>query len=142
MSEHITRLLAIEEIKALKAKYFRCLDTKDWEGLGECFCDDLDADFTAAPGPHTSSRAEYLAMIQKALKYAETVHYGHMPEITVLDASAARGVWAMQDMVKMPAMTLTGFGHYHEEYRLEDGQWRISRILLTRLMLDMEERSA
>lgn len=28
---------------------------------------------------------------------------------------------------------LTGFGHSHEEYHLEGGQWRISRLELTRI---------
>ena len=30
----VDELLAIEEIKQLKARYFRCVDTKDWEGFG------------------------------------------------------------------------------------------------------------
>ncbi|HTZ23833.1 MAG TPA: nuclear transport factor 2 family protein, partial [Streptosporangiaceae bacterium] len=30
-----------------------------------------------------------------------------------------------------------GFGHYHEEYRRDgDGQWRISRLRLSRLRVD------
>ena len=29
----VERLDAIEAIKQLKARYFRCMDTKDWDGL-------------------------------------------------------------------------------------------------------------
>jgi len=32
MMNEIERMVAIEEIKQLKARYFRCLDTKDWLG--------------------------------------------------------------------------------------------------------------
>ena len=36
----MNRLLAIEEIKQLKARYFRFLDTKDWAGLTTVFTPD------------------------------------------------------------------------------------------------------
>lgn len=36
----IDQLVAIEEIKALKARYFRCVDTKDWDGFGAVFATD------------------------------------------------------------------------------------------------------
>jgi hypothetical protein len=29
----VERLLAIQEIEHLKARYFRCVDTKDWGGF-------------------------------------------------------------------------------------------------------------
>ncbi len=37
-------LLAIEEIKALKARYFRCMDTKDWDGFAALFTIDASLD--------------------------------------------------------------------------------------------------
>jgi hypothetical protein len=41
-------LLAIEQIKQLKARYFRCMDTKDWAGLRSVFCDDAVFDARAS----------------------------------------------------------------------------------------------
>ena len=131
-------LVAVEQIKALKARYFRCIDTKDWQGLSDCFSENLDADFTEAPGPHTKSRAEYLAMIEAALKDAKTVHHGHNPEITLHDRDSASGIWAMEDIVQMPGMTLQGWGHYHEEYTREATGWVISKTRLSRLILNMD----
>ena len=139
MNNEIEYLIAIEEIKSLKAKYFRCIDTKDWQGLSECFTDDLDADFQEAPGPHTQSKAEYIAMIQDALKDAKTVHHGHMPEIKIDSANSASGIWAMEDIVRLPGLTLQGWGYYHEEYLKVDSCWLISKIKLTRLILDVTE---
>jgi len=33
----LERLVAIEEIKTLKARYFRFVDTKQWDDLRACF---------------------------------------------------------------------------------------------------------
>ena len=35
--DDIARLLAMEDIRQLKARYYRCMDTKDWEGLSKVF---------------------------------------------------------------------------------------------------------
>jgi len=37
----IERFLAIEEIIQLKARYFRCTDTKDWAGFAAVFAKDV-----------------------------------------------------------------------------------------------------
>ena len=51
----IDELLAIEAIKRLKARYFRCFDTKDWEGWLDVFTDDVMLEFsvnvTGTPPP-------------------------------------------------------------------------------------------
>ena len=128
-------LLDIEEIKRLKARYFRTMDNKDWAGLAECFTGDLIADFRDAPGMLTEGREDYVEMLSGVLKEATTVHHGHMPEIEVIDKANATGIWAMDDIVQMPGLLLQGWGHYHETYRKEQGGWRISHIKLVRLRL-------
>ena len=40
----VERLEAIEEIKQLKARYFRCMDTKDWDGFTTVFAPDARMD--------------------------------------------------------------------------------------------------
>ena len=37
MSDPLQQLLDIEAIKQLKARYFRCMDTKDWDGFRDVF---------------------------------------------------------------------------------------------------------
>ncbi len=32
----VERLLAIEDIRQLKARYYRCMDTKDWRAFPAC----------------------------------------------------------------------------------------------------------
>lgn len=135
MADHTGNTGDIEAIKALKSRYFRMMDTRDWEGLAECFTKDLHADFRRAPGMLSQGRDEYMQALTEALEDATTVHHGHMPEIKLLDANNATGIWAMDDIVDMPGIALRGWGHYHEIYRKESGLWRISHIRLTRLRL-------
>ena len=135
-------MLAIENIKKLKARYFRTMDTKDWQGLHDCFTEDLVADFRDAPGIYTQGREEYMRHLTDILQAASTVHHGHCPEIELIDASKATGIWAMEDRVKLPGLSLQGWGHYHETYRKEHGQWRIAttRLSRLRLMINGEEQ--
>lgn len=128
-------LIDIESIKSLKGRYFRAMDTKDWDALSSCFTEDLVADFRAAPGMLAEGRENYMRQLREILNDAATVHHGHMPEIEVIDEVNANGIWAMEDIVKLPGLDIQGWGHYHEEYRKVGGEWKISRIKLTRLRL-------
>jgi hypothetical protein len=66
-----------------------------------------------------------------------TVHHAHMPEIELTSATTARGIWAMEDMLRWSdGQELHGYGHYHETYEKADGAWRIKTLTLTRLRTD------
>lgn len=127
----------IEAIKQLKARYFRLMDCKQWDELAACFCRDIRADYGEYGGV-VEGREALAASMRHELAEAVTVHHGHMPEITLIDADTATGIWAMEDRVQRPDLTLHGFGHYHERYRREDGAWRIADLRLTRLRLDVQ----
>jgi uncharacterized protein (TIGR02246 family) len=133
----LRRLLDIEEIKQLKARYFRCMDTKDWDAFSELFTADAVMD---ADGYVREGRDEILDFLPRILDGVVTVHHGHMPEITITGPETATGVWAMFDYLTFPdgdqPTGLRGYGHYHEEYAREQGTWRIRRLTLTRLRVD------
>ncbi|WOK37668.1 nuclear transport factor 2 family protein [Sphingomonas sp. C3-2] len=140
----LTDVLAIH---ALKARYFRTMDSKDWDGLRACFADDLIADFRQSTGGWDEAQLihgadAYLAMIAPMLAEVATVHHGHMPEIEFTGADEASGIWAMEDKLwvnegsALPFKWLHGYGHYHEQYRKDGGVWRIAAIKLTRLRVD------
>jgi hypothetical protein len=128
-------LAEIEAIKQLKARYFRLLDTKQWDAWRDVFSDDFTAEVDGGgmhPTIRFASPEEMVAGNRKLLATAVTVHHGHMPEITLTGADTASGVWAMMDLVKLGA-GFRGYGHYHEEYVKRAGGWRIRRLRLTRL---------
>jgi hypothetical protein len=143
----IERLLAIEEIKVLKARYFWALDRKAWDLFGSLFTDDavfdlgsagLDQD--AASGSAVPTELVGPASIQGAaaelFRTAVTVHHGHAPQIEITGPDDAKGIWAMSDWVDFGDRSFRGAGHYDEDYRRVDGGWLISRTRLTRLRLD------
>ena len=131
----------IEDIKRLKARYFRLMDTKDWDGWAQVFTEDAVMEVPEADMVATG-RAAIMEFVRKALSGTVTVHHGHMPEIELTGADTATGIWAMFDFVEWTSPEtgersgLRGFGHYHEEYVKEDGAWRIARTRLTRLRVD------
>jgi len=127
----------IEMIKQLKARYFRTMDTKDWTAMRDVFTDDVVIDTTESGGSVVSGADEFLEFLRGAIGEVVTVHHGHMPEIEVTSATAATGVWAMEDMLRWPDGTeLHGYGHYHEVYEKADGSWRIRSSKLTRVRMD------
>lgn len=127
----------IEDIKRLKARYFRCLDTKDWAGLRAVFTDDLVADSTEAGGKVVTGADAFIDFLQEVLAGATTVHQGHMPEIELTSPTTATGIWALHDLVIWPdGLRLDGHGHYHETYAMTDAGWRIASSRLTRLHTD------
>lgn len=139
------RLLAIEEIKRLKARYFRCMDTKDWDGFAEVFAPDAVMDMASEMGDTadavTTGNAAIASFVRSHIGGVETVHHGHTPEIEITSATTATGVWAMEDHLRWPDTAplhvMHGYGHYHETYVLVDGAWRIATLRLTRLRLDV-----
>lgn len=147
----LERLLAIEEIARLKARYFRLLDTRQWDEFGTLFAADAVFDMRQAAGGPADPRAlvtgaaAIVAFVRNAVDGLTTVHHGHMPEIDVLTPDAARATWAMYDHLRWPAgghgagRILHGYGHYHDTYRRIEGRWVIQSSALTRLMVDLTQ---
>jgi SnoaL-like domain len=129
-----TALLEIEAIKQLKARYCRLLDTKDWQGWRGLFSDDFLSDTSQAGGKVIRGADEFVAFTRKGLRNQATVHQVHAPEIELMSPTTARGVWALEDVVRFgPGVNLRGYGHYTETYEKIDGRWVITSSTLTRL---------
>lgn len=140
MSSDYAVLLEIEAIKQLKARYCRYLDTKNWTAWRDVFTDDFVSDTEDSGGRTITGADEFVAYIRTTLGKSSqpTVHQVHAPEIELTSAMTARGVWALQDVVRLaPGLNLNGHGHYHETYEKIDGQWRIKTSKLTRLRVDI-----
>ncbi|WP_102142920.1 nuclear transport factor 2 family protein [Mycobacterium hubeiense] len=131
-------LLDIEALKQLKARYCRYLDTKDWQAWRRLFADDFLSDTSEAGGTVIHGADDFVAFTRKSLRDQATVHQVHAPEIEVTSATTARGVWALEDVVRLaPGVNLRGYGHYTETYEKVDGQWRFTSSKLTRLREDV-----
>jgi hypothetical protein len=138
--DNATALVEIEAIKQLKARYCRYLDTKDWKAWREILTDDFVGDLSEAGGKVIEGADAFVAFTRQNIgKPAQpTVHQIHAPEIELTSATTARGVWALNDVVRLaPGLNLNGYGHYHETYENADGRWRIKTLKLTRLREDL-----
>ena len=130
-------LADIEQIKQLKARYFRFMDSKKWTDWRACFTDDMHFYRDQDPNPIDSSGDAFVSRVSKHLERAVTVHQGHMPEIEITGPTTAHGVWAMFDWVNKPEENRQGYGHYIEDYEKgPDGRWRIKSLRLTRIRVD------
>jgi len=130
----------VEAIRQLTARYFRTMDTKDWDGMRRVFTDDVVVDTSSSGGGVVEGADEFMTFLRGVIGDVVTVHHGHMPEIEVTSATTATGIWAMEDMLRWPnGAEMHGYGHYHETYEKVDGQWRIKSTTLTRLRVDMDD---
>ena len=143
----IEKLLAIEEIKQLKARYFRSVDTRDWEGLKGVFAPDGIFDISQdVPGCILSGPEKIAEAVSVPLTDCVSVHHGHCPEIELTSDTTAKGIWAIEDMLRWAEnstariRTLHGHGHYVETYERVDGRWFIETMKLTRLRVDIEKK--
>lgn len=144
----IEELLIVEEIRTLKAKYCYCLDLKDWDGWSNLFTRDASLITDTAVSsqgedpksfPEVRGRQAIRKMVSEFLTGAATVHQCHTPIIEITSPNTATGIWAMDDVVRMPGHHLHARGHYREHYAIEEGRWRIASLHLTRTMIDMFE---
>jgi len=146
----LDRLVIIEEIRQLKAAYFRTMDLKLWDELETLFTPDAtfdargalelpkpDADYTEPVIQGARAIRDY---IQTGLSPLTSVHFGHMPEIHVITATTASAIWPMEDLLVPPPggpfKSFRGWGHYRETYECAGGRWRIASLRLRRLHVE------
>jgi len=129
----IQRLLDIEAIKALKARYcWYCDDSEQYHRFPELFTE--DAIFIEEPVDHLEGRA---AIAEWNVEYADTVawsrHYAVTPLIEIADdGESAHGRWQALlmsiQLVDDAEQMLWASGTYVEEYRKVNDEWLFSRI--------------
>jgi hypothetical protein len=142
------RLLAIEEIKSVKAKYLRGVDTGDSDlvrgilaedcvlDYNGCWVDPASGhDFMPAMNVVVHGNGSWSSALSKM--GIVTVHHCHNVELEFASDSSASAIWSMTDRFFMPAGSeysrLTGFGYYHETYLKIDGAWKIKTTRVARL---------
>jgi hypothetical protein len=115
----------IGQIAALKYRYLRTLDTKQWDEFEACFVPEATGDYN---GLAFEDRAALVGYMRDNLGDGVlTMHQVHHPEIEV-DGDAATGRWYLQDKVIVPAFDfmLEGAAFYDDRYvRTADG-WRVA----------------
>lgn len=148
----ITRLVIIEDIRDLKARYFRLLDAKLWDEFGALFTHDAVMDLSSVLPAGTpeelltvNGRDAIVAQNRALLSNAIMVHNGYSHELAIHDENNASGIWSQEDRVvfpddvecPFPYRRSHNFGRYYEDFRREADGWKIARLKLVRSRLDI-----
>ena len=146
LETRLQRLEDIEEIKQLKHRYLRCLDTKQWDGLAETLCEDATTSY--ADGEYSFEGREKIVGFLKATPLADKdgligVHHCQQPEIELTGPASARGTWALYNYLlhKKEGMGLRLCAFYHDEYEKVEGQWKIKSTGYERVFEETWKRS-
>lgn len=141
--------LAFEDylaITALKARYFRAVDTHAWPALRDVFT--ADARFGGFGFGIREGVDTLMRVLGEQLSEVQSQHRGFTPEFAVRSPDLVRGVWAMADELHWPAgrtaladptvpgmRGIRGTGFYEDEYTRTPAGWRISlsRLIRTRV---------
>jgi len=138
----LERLQAVEDIRNLKARYFRLMDTKQWDTFATLFTPDMQV---ISPNGNVWLRggAAFAQSIRHSLEHSVSIHQGFTAEIEIIDADNAKAIWSMQDVIEWEDChpregwkSILGRGHYHDTYRRIESIWRIATLSLIRLRLD------
>ena len=133
-------------IRLLKARYCRFLDTRDIDSWRQLFASDASwccSTSRSRPAVPTRRRchrwwawrrsSRWCSVASPAPPPCTTAHAGDQTASPV----TATGIWAMEDLLVFPdGSRLHGAGHYHEEYEKREGRWQITRLHLTRTLMD------
>lgn len=115
----------LEQVKALKYRYLRALDTKDWDVFAATLTEDVTGDY----GEKLSfgGRDELVGYMRSSVGPGViTEHRVDHPEI-IVDGDSATGRWYLQDRVIVSEFSfmMIGAAFYADTYRRTDGGWRI-----------------
>jgi hypothetical protein len=136
-------LVEIELIKRLKYRYARLLDTKDFDGLNDCFVEGATASYSGGQLSY-EGRDAIIGFLRKALGSATmlTSHLVGQPEIELTGPETATGTWALQDLVILTdqALEIRGTAFYSDEYVKEEGSWRFKHTGYRRIYEEMGPR--
>ncbi len=156
--EPIQRLIAIEEIRDLKARYFRLQDNKLWDEYAGLFLDNSVFDVSEAFTDPLTGQAKIPAGRQDPIigrdaivdyvssglnNQVRSFHEGFTEEVEILSENEACAVWPMEDRIWFqdgPISEMRGFGYYHETYTRQSGRWYIQTLKITRIKLNILSR--
>lgn len=138
-------LLDLRAIERLKHRYFRCLDQKAWDELATCFTADATASYGGG-AKQLAGREAIMAFLTESMGSERmlTSHRGTQPEIDLLGATEATGVWALEDVVIHQDLDVTihGASFYDDRYVKVDGTWLIAATGYTRTYEEIWPRSS
>jgi hypothetical protein len=143
---------ACEDIRTIKARYFRGVDTADSDLVRSILAEDCVLDYMGCCTDPKTGRDYFPAMnivMRGAASWSSeglaamgivSVHHSHNGEITITGETTASAIWSMTDRLFMPASwdyaVMTGYGYYHETYEKIGESWKLKTLRIQRLRVE------
>ena len=136
-------LMEMEAIKAVKYRYLRAVDTRDWDLLATTLTEDATSAYSSGKLSY-EGRDAIIRFLSESMPEKDmlTSHKVHHPEIELTGPTTATARWALEDVViVVPAgITIRGAAYYEDRMDKVDGQWRISHTGYRRVYEEMSKR--
>src|SRR5689334_4703955 len=112
MMDDAETLLAIEEIRQLKARYCYCVANEEWPSFKALFTEDLQ--FTLPDGTLYDGREAFWAMHIESLQQPKVwgVVRCFTSQIALTGPDTAKGIWQMEDVHVWPTGSASRVGHH------------------------------
>lgn len=132
----LRKLLDYEEVKTLKARYMRLVDTKGWDELREVLLEDVKARYGSDQYSY-ADRDSLIEFLSTALGVPGCVsaHHACQPELEHVGTDEMVGTWALRDTVIYEewGIQIQGAAIYTDRYVRSDGRWWIAETKYERL---------
>lgn len=149
----IEKLSAIEELKQLKARYFRGVDSSDGDLVRSLLAEDCVLDYIGCCTDPASGK-DFIPAMNVVLRGRDawlsdgmsklgivSVHHGHNFEVAFDSDSTAQGIWSMTDRLYFPPggafSLMIGFGNYFETYEKIGGVWLLKTTRIKRIRVEV-----
>lgn len=130
MGYTLQQLSDLEEIRQLKARYFRCIDTGNHTELANCFTEDVEIDLRGGGYRlRVLGRADMVEFIASSFNSSVVaMHHGHTPEIRFTGPDSAEGTWYLEDRFIDPERgeDTIGSSLYHDRYIRTAEGWQVA----------------
>jgi hypothetical protein len=134
----LQQLSDLEDIRTVKHRYFRSIDTADQAVLETLFTDDVSVEYRGGGYfVQLEGAARMVDFLMNSFNAsAVAMHHGHMPDITLIGDDEAEGIWYLEDIfISLDRKDVTtGTAIYRDRYRRVDGRWKIARTEYDRIM--------
>lgn len=138
MAYTLQQLSDFEDIRTVKHRYFRSIDTADLETLRSILTEDVTIDYRGGNYRVTLQGREDMVEFTANAFHSGFVamHQGHMPEITLTGEDTAEGTWYLEDIaISLETKTYTaGSAIYRDRYVREADGWKIKHSEYDRII--------
>lgn len=137
MSMTLAQLEDLEQIRRLKYAYCRCIDMANFGELRELLVEDSSVCYVGGSYRFETAGRDAIIEALSGAFHSEAIalHHVNHPEIELISAGEANGVWYLKDwFLDLRNKIITdGSALYRDVYVKRDGHWKIKRATYERI---------